>query len=71
MLQECSTEVAPWYVIPSDDKAYRNWAIGRILHETLTEMNPQYPQPDLDLDRAARPPATTALTLAAGLARGR
>jgi PPK2 family polyphosphate:nucleotide phosphotransferase len=50
MLQECSTEVAPWYVIPSDDKAYRNWAIGRILHETLTEMNPQYPQPNLDLD---------------------
>jgi PPK2 family polyphosphate:nucleotide phosphotransferase len=50
MLQECSTEVAPWYVIPSDDKAYRNWAIGRILYETLAEMNPQYPQPDLDLD---------------------
>ena len=49
MLQECSTEVAPWYVIPSDDKAYRNWAIGRILYETLLEMNPQYPQPDLDL----------------------
>ena len=50
MLQECSTEVAPWYVIPSDDKAYRNWAIGRILYETLTEMDPQYPQPALDLD---------------------
>jgi PPK2 family polyphosphate:nucleotide phosphotransferase len=49
MLQECSTEVAPWYVIPSDDKAYRNWAVGQIMHETLAEMNPQYPQPDLDL----------------------
>jgi PPK2 family polyphosphate:nucleotide phosphotransferase len=51
MLQACSTEVAPWYVIPSDDKAYRNWAIGRILYESLREMKPQYPQPDLDLDR--------------------
>ncbi len=50
MLQECSTEVAPWYVIPSDDKAYRNWAIGQILSDTLAEMNPQYPQPVLDLD---------------------
>jgi PPK2 family polyphosphate:nucleotide phosphotransferase len=50
MLQECSTEVAPWYVVPSDDKAYRNWAIGRILFETLTEMDPKYPEPDLDLD---------------------
>jgi PPK2 family polyphosphate:nucleotide phosphotransferase len=51
MLQECSTEVAPWYVIPSDDKAYRNWAVGRIVEETLTEMDPQYPKPDLDLER--------------------
>jgi PPK2 family polyphosphate:nucleotide phosphotransferase len=50
MLQECSTEVAPWYVIPSDDKPYRNWAIARIVEETLREMDPQYPQPNLDLD---------------------
>jgi PPK2 family polyphosphate:nucleotide phosphotransferase len=51
MLQECSTEGAPWYVVPSDDKAYRNWAIARILDETLSELDPQYPQPDIDLDR--------------------
>jgi PPK2 family polyphosphate:nucleotide phosphotransferase len=51
MLGECSTEVAPWYVVPSDDKAYRNWAIGQVLEETLAETDPQYPQPDLDLDR--------------------
>jgi PPK2 family polyphosphate:nucleotide phosphotransferase len=50
MLQECSTEVAPWYVIPSDDKPYRNWAIARIVEETLRELDPQYPQPNLDLD---------------------
>jgi PPK2 family polyphosphate:nucleotide phosphotransferase len=51
MLQECNTEVAPWYVIPSDTKSYRNWAIGRILEETLLELDPKYPEPDLDLDR--------------------
>jgi PPK2 family polyphosphate:nucleotide phosphotransferase len=47
----CSTDYAPWYVIPADDKAYRNWAVARILLETLEEMNPQYPRPKLDIPR--------------------
>jgi PPK2 family polyphosphate:nucleotide phosphotransferase len=51
MLQHCNTEVAPWFVIPSDHKWYRNWAIGQILVETLTALDPQYPQGNLDLDR--------------------
>jgi PPK2 family polyphosphate:nucleotide phosphotransferase len=59
MLQNCSTDVAPWYVVPSDSKPYRNWAIAQIVGETLSEMDPQYPQPELDLERLAarlRPP---------------
>ncbi len=51
MLQNCSTEAAPWYVIPSDNKAYRNWAISEILREALTELDPQYPQTHLDVER--------------------
>lgn len=47
----CSTPAAPWYVIPANDKAYRNWAVTRILIETLEEMNPQYPRPRLDVPR--------------------
>lgn len=49
MLANCNTEAAPWYVIPSDHKKYRNWAIGELLRESLTELNPQYPQPNLEL----------------------
>jgi PPK2 family polyphosphate:nucleotide phosphotransferase len=51
MLQHCSTEVAPWYVVPSDHKWYRNWAIGQLVTEALMQLDPQYPQLDLDLDR--------------------
>jgi PPK2 family polyphosphate:nucleotide phosphotransferase len=51
MLQNCCTEAAPWYVVPSDNKAYRNWAISQILREVLTELDPQYPDPHLDLER--------------------
>jgi PPK2 family polyphosphate:nucleotide phosphotransferase len=49
MLANCNTEVAPWYVVPSDSKKYRNWAVAELLHETLAELDPQYPRPDLDV----------------------
>ena len=34
-LERTNTEVAPWYVVPSDRKWYRNLAIGNLLLETL------------------------------------
>ena len=49
VVRRSSYDVAPWYVIPADRKWYRNWAVSRILVETLTEMAPEYPQPDLDI----------------------
>lgn len=50
-ITRCSTSYAPWYVVPANDKDYRNWAVARILIETLRGMNPQYPQPKLDIRR--------------------
>jgi PPK2 family polyphosphate:nucleotide phosphotransferase len=50
MLANCNTAAGPWYVVPSDSKKHRNWAVGELLRETLEELDPQYPQPDLDLD---------------------
>ena len=41
-----STESAPWYVVPADHKWYRNWAVSRIVIETLEAMDPQYPTCD-------------------------
>jgi PPK2 family polyphosphate:nucleotide phosphotransferase len=49
-IQRCSTDAAPWYVVPADAKWFRNWAIGRLLIETLEEMNPRYPEPALDIE---------------------
>lgn len=43
MLTQCSTEYAPWYIIPANQNWYRNLAVARILVHTLREMNPQYP----------------------------
>jgi PPK2 family polyphosphate:nucleotide phosphotransferase len=49
MLERCNTPHAPWYVVPSDDKKYRNWAVGELLFETLQELDPQFPRPPLDV----------------------
>ncbi|MFD3497338.1 PPK2 family polyphosphate kinase [Streptomyces sp. NPDC058676] len=53
-LELCSTPYAPWYVIPSDRKWYRNWAVGRLLLEHLRELDPQYPKADFDVAQTRR-----------------
>jgi PPK2 family polyphosphate:nucleotide phosphotransferase len=49
MLERCNTTYAPWYVIPADQKWYRNLAIARVLVETLRGMNLELPQAIGDL----------------------
>jgi PPK2 family polyphosphate:nucleotide phosphotransferase len=42
-LRKTSKPHAPWYVIPADHKWYRNWAVSRVLIDTLKKMDPHYP----------------------------
>jgi len=50
VLERCSTHQAPWYVLPSDNKWYRNWAVSELLRETLLDLDPHWPpRPELDL----------------------
>jgi len=49
-VRRTDTDTAPWYVIPSDRKWYRNWAIAALLAETLAELDPRFPQPSYDVD---------------------
>jgi PPK2 family polyphosphate:nucleotide phosphotransferase len=53
-IRRCSTEAAPWYVVPADRKWYRNWAVASLLAETLEEMDPTYPRPELDVEDLTR-----------------
>jgi PPK2 family polyphosphate:nucleotide phosphotransferase len=50
-ITKCSTKWAPWYVIPANDKDYRNWAVAKIVRDTLADMDPQYPKPKLNIPR--------------------
>jgi len=46
MLQETSTDAAPWYVIPSDRKWYRNLVISEIIVQTLRNLDMAWPPPE-------------------------
>jgi PPK2 family polyphosphate:nucleotide phosphotransferase len=54
-IAETASEDAPWYVVPADRKWYRNWAVLRILTETLEELDPQFPPPKDDLSGVVIP----------------
>jgi PPK2 family polyphosphate:nucleotide phosphotransferase len=45
-LSRCSTEAAPWYVIPSNRKWFRNLAVAEIAADTLEALDPRYPEPE-------------------------
>jgi PPK2 family polyphosphate:nucleotide phosphotransferase len=49
-LERCNTDAAPWYVVPSDAKWYRNWAVGELLLEALRGMKLEWPKPRYDVD---------------------
>jgi PPK2 family polyphosphate:nucleotide phosphotransferase len=51
MLRKCSTEHAPWYVIPANHKWFRNLAVSQILVEAMEGMNLKYPKPTADLSK--------------------
>jgi PPK2 family polyphosphate:nucleotide phosphotransferase len=48
-LSRCSTEAAPWYVVPADRKWYRDWAVANVLLAHLDELKLAYPEVKLDL----------------------
>jgi PPK2 family polyphosphate:nucleotide phosphotransferase len=55
-IEATNTAGAPWYVVPADRKWYRNWAVMRILVETLETMDPKFPPPEFDPSGITIPP---------------
>lgn len=50
LLTRCNTAHAPWYVIPSDKKWYKNWAVAELLREHLAGLHLSWPGPDFDVE---------------------
>lgn len=49
-----STPIAPWFVIPADQKRFARLAVAEIVVSRLAELNPRFPTTELDLEKARR-----------------
>ncbi len=49
-LERCSSDHAPWHLVPSGRKWYRNWAVATLLTEKLRALNLEWPTADYDVD---------------------
>ena len=61
-ITKCSTQWAPWYVIPADDKDYRNWAVSQDPHRgprrhgsAVPQAQARHPAPEEAPRRLSRP----------------
>ncbi len=53
-LEKCSTDNAPWFIIPSNHKWFRNLAVSRIIREYLESLSMQFPAPTVDINEIKR-----------------
>lgn len=49
-LERCSTDTAPWHVVPSGRKWYRNWAVATLLLEQLRALDLGWPPAGFDVE---------------------
>jgi PPK2 family polyphosphate:nucleotide phosphotransferase len=47
-LNKCSTKNAPWYVVPSERRWFRNLLISKVLVETIQRLDPKPPKVNFD-----------------------
>jgi polyphosphate kinase 2 (PPK2 family) len=47
-LARCSTDWAPWFVIPAETRWYRNLLVARIVVRALENLDMHYPKPNFD-----------------------
>jgi PPK2 family polyphosphate:nucleotide phosphotransferase len=49
ILLNTSTRWAPWYIVPADNKDFRNWMVARTIADTLERLDLRYPPADESL----------------------
>ncbi|MEM1367092.1 MAG: PPK2 family polyphosphate kinase, partial [Cyanobacteria bacterium P01_H01_bin.15] len=54
LLSKCSTDYAPWFIIPANHKWFRNLAISKIITEYLGSLKMEFPEPGIDLVEIAK-----------------
>lgn len=50
-LSRCSTSYAPWYIVPADNKWYRDYLVSGVVAEALEKLKMTWPTPKLDTSK--------------------
>jgi len=53
-LSQCSTDFAPWFIIPANRKWARNLVIADIVAETMKGLGMHFPEPEVDMQEIRR-----------------
>ncbi len=53
-LSKCSTDLAPWFVVPSNRKWARNLVIADIVADTMKSLEMRFPKPEVDMAEIRR-----------------
>lgn len=51
VLKKCSSDYAPWFVIPANHKWFRNLAVSQIVVRALESMKMDFPEPSVDIEQ--------------------
>ena len=54
VLSKCNTKDAPWFVIPSDHKWFRDLAVSQIIADTMEKLHIEIPEPTVDINEIRR-----------------
>lgn len=54
VLEKCSTKSAPWYIIPSNRKWFRDLAVSAVLAQVMEDMDLRYPAPSVSIEEIRR-----------------
>lgn len=54
-ISKCSTDTAPWYVVPANRKWFRDVVVSTTILDTLKDMNPDFPEQHDDLNGVTVP----------------
>jgi PPK2 family polyphosphate:nucleotide phosphotransferase len=49
VLSHTSTDWAPWFIVPADNKAARDWLVSRTIADTLEDLKLRYPPPNPEI----------------------
>lgn len=47
-MEKCASDDSPWYVVPAENRNFRDVMIASVVKDVLKSMSPDYPEPEFD-----------------------